>query len=43
MIALIASPLNAARSELETVGVGVPGNLVDFGPLRRVVKELNPG
>jgi hypothetical protein len=37
----LASPLKAAQTSLETVRVGIPGKLVDFGPLQRVVKELN--
>jgi len=43
VIALTASPTIAAQPALEPVRVGIPGKLVDFGPLQRVVKELNPG
>ena len=42
LVALLASPLQAAQPALETVRIGIPGKLVDFGPLQRVVKELNP-
>jgi hypothetical protein len=42
LVALLASPLKAAQPALEKVRVDTPGKLVDFGPLQRVVKELNP-
>jgi len=41
LTARLASPLKAAQPALESVRVGIPGKLVDFGPRNRVAKELN--